>query len=176
MNKIVLWCGVAVVAATSVAAVSAHAQGWETLSTVESVTTKASPASAYAAVAKWDALESWCPAFSKTVIKSGSGVGSVREITLKDGPSFTEELLWADASTLSYSYKIVESPLPFTDYRSSIKVSPAMDGGSEITWSGTYKRRAEKPGKDNDDVAVRGIVDGLYRACLGNAKAMLDGK
>ncbi|MCU0868013.1 MAG: SRPBCC family protein [Burkholderiales bacterium] len=166
-------------AAAVAAALAAHpaaAQSWETLGTSQSVVTTASPAKAYAAVAKWEALESWCPAFVKTTIKSGAGVGSVREITLKDGPSFTEELLWADASALSYSYKIVESPLPLIDYRSSIKVSPAEGGGAEITWSGTYRRRAEKPGKDNDDTAVRGIVDGLYKACLANAKAMLDGK
>lgn len=162
-------------AVLATAAVSASAQSWETLYTSESVVTTASPAKAYATVSKWEALESWCPAFVKTEITSGSGIGSVRAITLKDGPTFTEELLWADASAMSYSYKIVESPLPLIEYRSSVKVSP-VDGGSEITWSGSYKRRAEKPTKDNDDAAVMGIVGGLYKACLGATKAMLDGK
>ena len=38
--------------------------------------------------------------------------GAVRKLTIKDGPSFTEELLAFDEGTHSYRYRIVESPLP----------------------------------------------------------------
>ena len=45
-------------------------------------------------VKNWDNLHGWHPAFASTQLLSGQNntVGSVRRLTLKDGPSFDEEL------------------------------------------------------------------------------------
>ena len=43
---------------------------------------------------------------------------------VKDGPSFTEELLAFDDAKHTYKYRIIESPLPLRDYVSHITVTP----------------------------------------------------
>lgn len=150
---------------------------WSTLNTYESVTVNATPAAAFAVVSKWEALESWCPAFSKTtIISGGNAVGSVREITLKDGPSFTEELLATDKAELSYKYKIIDSPLPIVDYQSTVRVVSA-GGQTSIVWLSSYKRRArENPSPEQGDAAMMNLVGGLYRACLGNARKVAESR
>lgn len=148
---------------------------WNTLNTYVSVDVDAPAAKAYAVVSKWNALESWCPAFVKTeIVSGGTAVGSVRAITLKDGPTFTEELLASGDS--SYRYKIIESPLPIVEYDSTVRVVPLGATKSSIIWLSSYKRRAkDNPTKESDDAAMMNLVGGLYKACLGNAKQVAEG-
>ncbi|MBI1394345.1 MAG: hypothetical protein GC151_00070 [Betaproteobacteria bacterium] len=160
---------------------TAFADDWSTLNSWENVEVNAPAITAWAIVSRWDALDSWCPAFVKTEIKSGgTEPGAVRAITLKDGPTFTEQLLSVDkdgTDGYSYTYKIVESPLPIVDYVSKVRVIPYGDDKSVIDWQGSYKRRAkDNPTKDNDDAAVMKIVTGLYKACLANAKHMAESR
>ena len=148
---------------------------WNTLQTVETINVNASPDATYAVVSKWDALESWCPAFASTVIESGgTEVGSVRAITLKDGPTFTEELLASDPAGRSYRYKIIDSPLPIVEYVSTVRVI-GSGSKSSIIWVSSYKRRAaDNPTAESDDQAMLNLVGGLYKACLGNAKKVAE--
>lgn len=149
---------------------------WNTLNTYETISVKAPASRAWDVVSRWDALESWCPAFVKTEVQSGgNAVGSVRAITLKDGPTFTEELLALDAGS-SYKYRIIDSPLPIVDYVSTVRVLD-MGDHSEIVWLASYKRRAkDNPKAEQDDPAMMSLVQGLYRACLGNAKKVAEGR
>lgn len=150
---------------------------WNTLNTFESIRVAAPADKAFAVVARWDALQSWCPAFAKTeIVSGGNAVGSVRAITLKDGPTFTEELLALDAAGRSYKYKIIESPLPIVEYVSTVRVYD-MGDYSEIVWLASYKRRAkDNPTAESDDPAMMNLVKGLYKACLGNAKKVAEGR
>lgn len=150
---------------------------WNTLNTFESIRVAAPADKAFGVVARWDALQSWCPAFAKTeIVSGGNAVGSVRAITLKDGPTFTEELLALDTAGRSYKYKIIESPLPIVEYVSTVRVYD-MGDYSEIVWLASYKRRAqENPTAESDDPAMMNLVKGLYKACLGNAKKVAEGR
>jgi Polyketide cyclase / dehydrase and lipid transport len=60
---------------------------------------------------------------------------------------------------MSYSYAIKSSPLPLSDYKSTIKVEPKGEGMSTITWSSTFTPAA---GKD---------VAGIYQSGLDSVKA-----
>lgn len=166
-------------AALAAAAGSALADdAWSTLNTYESVTVNAPPARAWATVNRWDALQSWCPAFEKTeIVSGGTDVGSVRAITLANGPTFTEELLALDGPGMSLRYKIIDSPLPIVEYVSGMRVVSVAKGTSEIIWYSSYKRRAkDNPGPDANDEAMQKLVGGLYKACLANAKKVAEGK
>ena len=151
---------------------------WSTLNTYESVTVNAPPARAWATVNRWDALQSWCPAFEKTeIVSGGTDVGSIRAITLANGPTFTEELLAVDSSAMTLRYKIVDSPLPIVEYVSGMQVVSVKEGTSEIIWVGSYKRLAkDNPGPDANDEAMLKLVGGLYKACLANAKKVAESK
>src|SRR5580698_4854424 len=79
------------------------------LRVVESVEIKASPDKVWAAIKDFDGLNKWHPGFSADEIVSGGNgqVGSVRKLTIKDGPSFTEKLTAYDEAGHSYHYIIV---------------------------------------------------------------------
>lgn len=167
----------AVALATGAGAALAE-DGWSTLNTYASVTVNAPPARAWAVVSRWDALQSWCPAFEKTEIVSGGvAVGSIRALTVVKGPTFTEELLVSDPAKMTYMYKIVESPLPIVEYVSGVRVVSVAEGTSDIIWVGSYKRRAkDNPGPEVNDEAMMKFIGGLYNACLANAKKVAEGK
>jgi len=128
-------------------------------------------------VKDFDSLNKWHPGFSKDEITKGDNnkVGAVRKLTVKDGPSFTEELLAFDEAKHTYKYRIIESPLPVRDYVSHITVVPGANGGSHITWVGNFKRKstADTPPEGEDDAAALKLINGVYDGGLANLEKML---
>jgi hypothetical protein len=149
------------------------------LRVVESVQIKASPDKVWAAIKDFDGLNKWHPGFSADQIVSGGNgqVGSVRKLTIKDGPSFTEKLLAFDDAGRNYRYQIVESPLPITQYVSKITVRSAGGGMTKVIWSGTFQRKntADNPPEAESDAGAIKLVKGVYRGGLDNLKKMLEG-
>lgn len=151
----------------------------QTLKVVESVQIKAPVDKVWAAIKDFDSLNKWHPGFAKDEIVSGGDnkVGTVRKLTIKDGPSFTEKLLAFDNAKHSMRYKIIESPLPITRYVSSIVVRAGSDGMSKVTWSGSFKRKntSDNPPEAESDAGATKLVKGVYRGGLDNLKKMLEG-
>lgn len=149
------------------------------LRVVESVEIKASPDKVWAAIKDFDGLNKWHPGFSEDKILSGGNgqVGSVRQLTIKDGPSFTEKLLGFDDAGRNYRYQIVESPLPITHYVSKITVRSAGGGMTKVIWSGTFRRKntSDNPPEAESDAGAIKLVKGVYRGGLDNLKKMLEG-
>jgi mxaD protein len=150
------------------------------LHVVETVTVKSTPDAVWAAVKDFDSLNKWHPGFSADELVSGTNgkVGSVRKLTVKDGPSFTERLTAYDDAGHSYRYRIIESPLPITDYSSKISVKPGKkDGTTEVIWSGTFKRKnaSDNPPDAESDAGALKLVKGVYRGGLDNLKKTFGG-
>jgi mxaD protein len=129
------------------------------------------------AVKDFDSLPKWHPGFSADKITKGENnkPGAVRQLTVKDGPSFTEELVSFDDAAHSYRYRIIDSPLPLRDYVSSVAVKPGAKGGSHVTWTGHFKRKSTSdtpPDNENDEAATK-LVTGVYEGGLANLKKML---
>ena len=144
------------------------------LTSNKSVEINAAPAAVWNIVKDFDALNKWHPAFSGDVLTKGANgqVGSVRSLTLKDGPTFTEELTAYNDAKMMFSYKIIESPLPVDKYTSTMTVTP-KGNGSVITWVGNYITKA---GSGKTDADSQGLIDGAYQAGLDNVKKMAEGK
>ena len=66
----------------------------------------------------------------------------MRSLTVKDGPTFTEELLSFDEAKHTYKYRIIESPLPLRDYVSSITLTESGKGTTVVTWVGDFRRKS----------------------------------
>jgi len=149
------------------------------LKVVETVEIKASPDKVWAAIKDFDGLNKWHPGFSADQITSGANgkAGAVRKLTIKDGPSFTEELLAYDEAKRSYRYKIIESPLPITGYVSTVAVRGEPGGITKVIWSGTFKRKntSDNPPEAESDAGATKLVTGVYRGGLDNLKKMLEG-
>jgi hypothetical protein len=151
----------------------AAASGAKLVST-KSLEINAPPAKVWNVVKNFDSLHKWHPAFSNTVMnKGGNGqLTSIRAITLKDGPTFTEMLLGYSDESMRYKYEIVDSPLPLENYLSEMNVAPRGDG-STITWTGSYTRKASAKETEAD---IKKLIDGAYEAGLRNVKALAEAK
>lgn len=144
------------------------------LSVVESVAIKASVDKVWAAAKDFDSLDKWHPGFSKDVLQKGANdtPGAVRALTIKDGPTFTEELISFNAPNHTYRYKILESPLPVQHYVSTFTVKPGKNGTTTVTWSAKFTRKNpadNPPAAQNDDAAVK-LITGVFQAGLANLK------
>jgi mxaD protein len=149
------------------------------LSVTETAEIKAPIDKVWATIKDFDGLDKWHPGFAKDEIVKGknNAVGAVRSLTIKDGPTFTEELLAFNEKHHSYKYRIIESPLPITDYESTISLKKGANGATVVTWSGHFKRKnpADNPPEAESDAGVVKLIQGVYTGGLGNLKKMLEG-
>lgn len=168
MKKIVVWALSALFLTSGLAA----AQGM--LNSSQSVEIKGSIWRVWEAVKDFDGLVNWHPAFSESVIISGANeeVGAVRTLTLKDGPSFDEELTSYEVLDRKFSYRVIDpAPLPISSYASTFQVLEGRRGFTLVQWRGAYRNNSEGKMKDEEVIA---LIDGLYRAGLDNLRSMIE--
>jgi hypothetical protein len=139
------------------------------LSVKQTLSRPGSPEATWSMIADYCAIEKWHPVVAKCQVSSGTTnrPGAVRTLTLRDGASVTEELTSYDAKKRSYSYRILQSPLPITSYAATLTIVAGPGGGSVVDWSSTFKAA---PG--TEDAAARSVVEGIYDAGLASLKTM----
>jgi hypothetical protein len=154
-----------------VLAVLAHTafSAGKTLSVMETAGLSVPPAKTWETIKNFDGWQSWHPAIASTDIPKGKGnaVGTVRVLTTKDGAKITEELLAHSDKSMSYKYRITDSPLPVTNYVSTIVVRKSKDG-STVVWSSNFEAKQGTP----DDEAKK-VISGIYTAGLDNLRKIL---
>ncbi|MDH3695208.1 MAG: SRPBCC family protein [Gammaproteobacteria bacterium] len=138
---------------------NACAQG--ALSASQETMLNASASDVWAHIGDFGGLHTWHPAVTGTELTgSGTDVGDIRVLTLGDGAKITEELRGHSNEGMSYSYAILESPLPVANYESTIKVESTGDNSCKVMWSSTFDA------KDVMDIEAIGTIDGIYTAGL----------
>ena len=150
----------------------AAAQG--TLNSHESIEIRASIWKVWDAVKDFDGISNWHPMFSGSEIKSGENgeVGAVRTMTVKDGPSFDEELLAYDALDKKFAYRIIDpAPLPVSGYEATFQVTEVRRGYSMIVWNSSYRNSTDGKMKDEEVIA---FINNAFRVGLENLKVMLE--
>ncbi len=115
----------------------------------------ATPDQVWSKIGDPGAISAWHPAIAKSSLE-----GNDRKCTLADGAQIDEEIDSIDDANRSYSYRIVESPLPLEDYSSTIKVVEA-DGGCSVEWSSSFDVSAG-PAED-----MTALIKDVYAAGLG---------
>jgi len=149
------------------------------LKVTETIEINAPVAKVWAAIKDYDSLPSWHPGFAKDEIVKGTNnvPGAVRALTIKDGPTFTEELVAFSEKEHTYQYRIIESPLPLQDYVSTISVKSGKDGMTVVTWVGHFKRKnpADNPPEAESDAGAVNLIKGVYQGGLSNLKKQLEG-
>jgi hypothetical protein len=114
-------------------------------------------------VGGWNALPQWHPAVEASALEDG---GHRRRLKLADRTEITEQLEKFDGEAQTYTYSIVASPLPITDYRSTISVH--RDGDKcTIEWSTTF-RPMSVPATD-----LSGFLEDFYKAGFDNLRRLL---
>lgn len=92
-------------------------------------------------------LPAWLPGIGQSVSLEG---GRARALTTTHGDSLVERLESFDNYCRSYTYTLVESPLPVADYRSTLSVYETTDSNiSGVEWRCQFT-----PGDISDAQAV----------------------
>lgn len=131
----------------------------------ESVDVTASPADAWAAIVDFCSIPDWHPVIAECEQFDQDGK-TMRRLVTGDGGELLEELNEMDEGAMSFTYSIIESPLPIADYVSTMTVSEGGDGAT-ISWSSTYNAAGV-----SDEEALE-IMTGIYRAGLDELKSRL---
>jgi hypothetical protein len=118
----------------------------------------ADAASVWRRIGAFGRLDAWHPAVAACTLEGGDG-DPVRRLTTVDGAVLRERLVAASGADMTYSYTILESPLPVADYRSTLAVAPT-GSGSVVVWSSTFRASGAS------DADAAGVIAGIYEAGL----------
>lgn len=131
----------------------------------KSIDVAATPAATWEAIGKFCGIGLWHPAVQTCTLGMKPG-HQLRTLALKGGGSILEEETARNEAAMSYSYIILESPLPVADYSATIAVKP-HGAGSTIVWSSKFKA------KDAPDAKAAEVIGGIFDAGLASLKAKL---
>jgi hypothetical protein len=140
--------------ATTLLIVSTSSAFAEDYSITSSVTIAADSATVWAAIGDFCDVDDWHPGIVSCVLAARDGAVH-RQLTLGDGAPVLEKLTSVEAG-VSYSYEIIEAPLPITAYASTLSVTSGNP--TTVTWEGTFK---------SDVPEMEGAIQGLYDGGLG---------
>jgi len=120
------------------------------------------PAEVWAVVGDFCAIKDWHPAVveCKQVEEGGD---TYRLLTLEDGGKIKEKL--TDTGDTSYSYEIVEGPLPVKNYEATLEVGEDDEEDRvEIVWE------AEFDADGVEDAEATKIITGIFNDGVGGIK------
>jgi hypothetical protein len=138
---------------------------------VQVETTLQVPASAvWNMIGGFNELARWHPAVVKSEeVKEKSGL-TTRRLTLSDGGVIVAALEEHDDRARTYSYSVVETPLPVAGYKARLHVREAADGHScTVAWTSEF----EASGAPESE-AVK-VIRGLYEAGFDNLRRLFGG-
>jgi hypothetical protein len=124
----------------------------------------AAPGRVWQIVGPFCSISEWHPLIARCVEESVGGEPH-RRLTSKADEAFVEKLVSHDTDGMSYSYAIVESPLPLRDYRSTLSVADAGEGRSRLTWRSTFEPN------DAQTKEAESVVAAIYEAGLSAVKS-----
>lgn len=115
----------------------------------------------------FDALPRWHPGIAKCSLKK-DGNTTVRTLHLVGGGVVRERLEKADDSGRTYTYTILESPLPVANYTATIHVEGEGEDCT-VEWSSEFN-----PSGAPENDAVK-MIENIYKAGFDNLQKIFGG-
>ena len=123
----------------------------------------------------------WHPAVAASEIEAGapaSSPGAVRRFRLRDGAQLREQLLSLSDAARSFTYCILDAPLPLDNYVATLRLRPVTDGArSFIEWRSTFDtpaaRRADMTRLVDEEIYAAGFA--ALRAWFAKGAAGVSG-
>lgn len=129
-----------------------------------SIEVNGAPSAVWSAIGAFCAIKDWLPPVGMCIEDGKSP--PTRTLVTRDGKaSFVETQTARNDREYSYSYAFISSPLPVTNYKSTIKVTAKGDGVSVVTWTGVY---TPDSGKEKDAMDA---LNGVYESGLAAIQA-----
>ncbi len=126
--------------------------------------------------AVWDVIrdfnghDQWHPAIASSQIERSQPsdkVGCVRNFRLEDGANLREQLLTLSDLEQSFSYCLLDTPVPLFNYVSHVRLTPITDGDRTF-WE--WESRFDTPKGQSDEMAEL-VGEGIYVAGFNAVKA-----
>jgi hypothetical protein len=107
----------------------------------------------------------WHPIVAKSEIERAypsDRVGCVRRFVLRDGSELREQLLTLSDLEMTFSYCLLDTPIPLFNYVAHVRLLPVTDGNRSFWhWESRFTtppgREAELTGVVGDEVYTNGI-------------------
>jgi hypothetical protein len=118
------------------------------------------------AIGGFNSLAKWHPAVARSE-EAKEGAATVRRLTLHGGGSIVERLEGKDDKKRTYSYSILQGPLPVAGYKATLHVEENKDGKTcKVEWSSSFE-----PAGASEPEAVK-VIRGIYEAGFENLRKM----
>ena len=125
------------------------------------------PQTIWAFAGDFCSIKDWHPLVADCK-ETQEGNDTFRTLTLKDGGTIKEKL--TDKDDLSYSYEIVESPLPVKNYKAKFWVEPDDEPErTAVYWEAEFDANGA-----SDDEATKKVLDILVAGMKGIKKVALE--
>jgi hypothetical protein len=99
-------------------------------------------ARAWEVVRRFDAVAELLPFVRSSPIeddRESTAVGAIRVVTQTDGAVFREVLVAHSDAECFYSYTFVDSPIPVSEHRTTLRLRPITDGNRTLgEWSSRF--------------------------------------
>jgi hypothetical protein len=127
--------------------------------------TPGDPEDVWALIGDFCAIKNWHPVVADCVQEQEGDV-IYRTLALKNGGKIKEKLTAKDET--SYSYEIVESPLPVKNYKATLTVEEDTDSPerSEVEWEASF----DANGASDEDAEK--TIAGIFEAGIKSIKQM----
>ncbi len=123
---------------------------------------KSPPAAVWAAVGDFCGIGKWLPGIQRV---EAENQGKRRRVVLPDGKAVVEDEIGRDEAAMSLSYRVVEGPMPFTDYVATVSVVPQASGCA-VDWIGNFTPLGPEE-------KVSRLVNGIYSSALAGLQRFL---
>jgi len=116
---------------------------------VRSTVIDALPERVWAILRDFNGHSAWHPPVAKSMIerrRPADGIGCVRRFTLRDGAELREQLLTLSDLEMTYSYCMLDTPIPLFNYVAHVRLLPVTDGNRTFwQWESRF---ATRPGEE----------------------------
>ena len=111
----------------------------------------------WALVGGFKAIDRWHPDVTDTtLVGTGKQQGDIRILTLENKETIVERLDFYDENTMTFQYRILESPLPIENYTATLSVIYVDVNMTEVVWKSSFDTA-----NISDDEAKQ-IIKGIY--------------
>ena len=111
----------------------------------------------------FNTLPDWHPAIEKSELEEE---GSMRRLSLAGGGTIMEKLEKLDDNERVYSYSIIDSPLPVSNYKATLRVKEDDEGKTTVEWSSEFEAKGAAENEAMD------VIAGIYQTGFDNLKKM----
>lgn len=119
-------------------------------------------------IGSFNALPDWHPAVEHSELENG---GQIRKLSLAGGGTIVEKLERVDDNEHLYTYSIIDSPLPVSEYTATIRVRQDDNDRDKtvVEWSSSFKADGAP---ENEAVKV---IENIYQTGLDNLHRIFGG-